>query len=387
MLATSHTQTITRVLRLRIKDKHAAWLRAQAREVNFVWNFANELSARVFERERRFIGAYELQKYTDGATKAGLGLHGHTVQEIGQEYCRRRKQFKKVKLRWRASGGARRSLGWVPFKTGALKYGHGQVRFIGRRLSLWDSYGLSRYELRAGNFSEDARGRWYLNVTVKVPVVARSEGRASVGIDLGLKDFAATSDGKVLEAQRFYRRYEAALGRAQRARKTKRVAALHAKVRNCRKDFLHKQSAALVRQYGAIFIGNVNASALAQTNMAKSVLDAGWSAFRTMLQYKCDSAGVWFEEVDERYSTQTCSCCEARTGPTGQTALGVREWICPVCQASHERDVNAAKNILRWGVAGIAQKFSIAAAKAEMNKASSEAGGGRTPLAEGISVL
>lgn len=61
---------------------------------------------RVFERERRFIGAYELQKYTDGATKAGPGLHGHTVQEIGQEYCRRRKQFKKVKLRWRVSGGA-----------------------------------------------------------------------------------------------------------------------------------------------------------------------------------------------------------------------------------------------------------------------------------------
>ncbi|WP_123957947.1 hypothetical protein [Cupriavidus necator] len=82
-------------MRLRIKDKHAAWLRAQqAQEVNFVWNYANELSAHVFERERRFIGAYELQKYTDGATKAGLGLHSHTVQEIGQEYCRRRKQFK-----------------------------------------------------------------------------------------------------------------------------------------------------------------------------------------------------------------------------------------------------------------------------------------------------
>lgn len=84
-------------------------------------------------------------------------------------------------------------------------------------------------------------------------------------------------------------------------RKKKRVAAPHAKIKKCRKDFLHKQSTAIVRKHGAIFIGNVNASELAQTNMAKSVLDAGWSAFRTMLHYKCDSAGVWFEEVDERF--------------------------------------------------------------------------------------
>ena len=108
-----------------------------------------------------------------------------------------------------------------------------------------------------------------------------------------------------------------------------------------------------------------------------------------MLQYKCDSAGVWFEEVDERYSTQSCSCCESRTGPTGQTALGIREWACPVCQASHERDINAAKNILRWGVARIAKTLSIAAENAEMNKAPSpdDARAGRGPLAEGISVL
>jgi hypothetical protein len=80
---------------------------------------------------------------------------------------------------------------------------------------------------------------------------------------------------------------------------------------------LHKLSTALVEQYGAIFIGNVNASALAKTRMAKSVLDAGWSLFRTMLQYKGDDAGVWFEEFDEAYSTQTCSCCKKRTGPKG----------------------------------------------------------------------
>jgi len=112
-----------------------------------VWNYANELSARVFERERRFIGAYELQKYTDSATKAGLGLHSHTVQEIGQEYCRRRKQFKKVKLRWRASGGAPQpGLGSVQNRSaevwarpGALQrplvVPVGQLRYVGIRLA------------------------------------------------------------------------------------------------------------------------------------------------------------------------------------------------------------------------------------------------------------
>jgi IS605 OrfB family transposase len=124
--------------------------------------------------------------------------------------------------------------------------------------------------------------------------------------------------------------------------------AIHAKIAARRKDFLHKQSTALVRMYGAIFVGNVNAQALTQTRAAKSVLDAGWSAFRTMLQYKCDDAGAWFDEVNEAYSTPTCSACRARSGPKGLEGLRIREWTC-ACGARHHRDVNAAKNILAAG--------------------------------------
>jgi putative transposase len=79
------------------------------------------------------------------------------------------------------------------------------------------------------------------------------------------------------------------------------------------------------------------------------VLDAGWGMFRTMLRYKCDDAGVWFEEVNEAYSTQTCSCCQSRTGPKGVAGLGIREWACEVCGAYHHRDINAAINILAVG--------------------------------------
>ena len=99
--------------------------------------------------------------------------------------------------------------------------------------------------------------------------------KQSIGIDLGLKDFAATSDGAVIEAKKFYRALKAKLATAQRASKKDQVKAIHAKIAHRRKDFHHKLGTRLVQGYGAIYVGNVNASALAKTNQAKSVLDAG----------------------------------------------------------------------------------------------------------------
>jgi putative transposase len=85
----------TRVLRLRLKDKHAKFLRAMASDVNMVWNYVNDLSYKVLQREHRFVSAYDLDKYTAGVTKEGLSLHSQTVQAISQEFVTRRKQFKK----------------------------------------------------------------------------------------------------------------------------------------------------------------------------------------------------------------------------------------------------------------------------------------------------
>ena len=120
----------------------------------------------------------------------------------------RRKQFKKTKLRWRVSNpkSSKYSLGWIPFKAAALRYRNGQVHFSGLGpLSLWDSYGLSNFELGPGSFSEDARGRWYLNVTVKVPLAPTVSSNRVAGIDLGLKTAATTSDGAQLEAKHYHR--------------------------------------------------------------------------------------------------------------------------------------------------------------------------------------
>jgi putative transposase len=119
---------------------------------------------------------------------------------------------------------------------------------------------------------------------------------------------------------------------------------IHAKIKNTRKDFLHKLSTTLADQNAIIAVGDVNSKQLAKTRMAKSVLDAGWSTFRSMLKYK--SAG--YVEVDEKFTTQTCSQCGALPPgrPKGIAGLGIRQWDCSECGANHNRDVNAARNIL-----------------------------------------
>ncbi|BAP41753.1 transposase [Pseudomonas sp. StFLB209] len=178
-----------------------------------------------------------------------------------------------------------------------------------------------------------------------------SPGQDAVGIDLGLKTTATCSDGDRLESGRFYRDLERALGTAQRAGKKARVRAIHAKIANRRKDCLHKFSNALVARCGVIVVGDVNSLKLAKTRMAKSVLDAGWGQLKTMLEYKCDHAGTVFKVVSERNTTQTCSSCKQLpdSRPRGIAGLGIREWTCCGGGATHDRDVNAAKNILALG--------------------------------------
>ncbi|CAE6872652.1 hypothetical protein [Paraburkholderia domus] len=204
-----------RVLRLRINDRHAAALRQRAWAVNQGWNFCNELSFRHWERKRECMSAYDMQPYTKGGGKE-LGLHSQTVQAVQEEHCTRRRQHRKVKRRWRKSGGARRSLGWIPLKKSAIRYRSGQVWLSGfdRPLGLWDSYGLHQYELGMGCISEDSRGRWYLKVTIRVKRSPASLATQSVGIDLGLKEFFATSDGHKEEAQKFHRKLEPAIAAA-----------------------------------------------------------------------------------------------------------------------------------------------------------------------------
>jgi IS605 OrfB family transposase len=354
---------VFRTIRAGIKDKHAALLERQAGESNFVRNFTQEMCSRHLERAGKFMSAFDVAAYTKGATNEGLSLNSQNVQAVSEEHARRRRQFMKRKLSWRSSKGTSRSLGWISFKASAIACFNGQVHYQRAPISLWDSYGLKDYKPGTGRFSEDSRGRWNMNVSVKVkkapkPVVF-DLNQSALGVELGLKDLVAGSNGFKVEAHRFYRDLEPKLAVAQRAGKRDRVKAIHAKVSNRRKDFLHKESSRIVASHAAVFVGNANASALAKTKMAKSVLDSGWSTLRTMLKYKCDDAGVWFKEVNESYSTQECSTCHRLTGPKGQAELGVRQWTCVHCLGSHDRDVNAGMNIRNRGLELLETEFCV----------------------------
>ena len=340
-----------KTLKLRIKDKNLKVLDQLASEVNFVWNYANDLGFKYLKRTGEFLSSYDIDKYTKGASKE-CGLHSQTIQAISAELVTRRKQFKKAKLKWRVSNkkSARRSLGWIPFKKVAIKYADGYVQYGKHQFKLWDSYGLSKYNVKTGSFVEDSRGRWYVCLVVDNATTIKSKGKTSIGIDLGLKDLATCSDGLKLKAPKIYREYEQKLDIAQRAKNKNRVRSVHAKIKNIRQNMLHQFTRKLVNDHAMIIVGNVNAKALAQTKLAKSVLDASWTTLRTMLKYKCENARVLFEEVNEAYTTQTCSCCGSRlSSPKGRAGLGIREWQCMECGTLHDRDINSALNILALG--------------------------------------
>jgi IS605 OrfB family transposase len=166
---------------------------------------------------------------------------------------------------------------------------------------------------------------------------------------LGLKDIATTSDGEKLQSGHFYRHIEQKIAAAQRRGHQRQAKRLHRRAARRRKDALHKFSTKIVNEYQNIVIGDVSSPRLARTRMAKSVLDAGWGILKTQLQYKGRQAGRCVSIVSERNTTRTCSSCKALTGPTGVDMLVVRTWVCSACGDTHDRDVNAARNILSAG--------------------------------------
>jgi putative transposase len=211
-------------------------------------------------------------------------------------------------------------------------------------------YGLSKYTIKTGCFTQDSRGRWYACLVVADYPKLKSVGTSSIGIDLGLKEVATCSDGYKIENKKFFYKHQEQLAKSQRANTKKKTRNIHAKIKNSRNDYLQKESTKLVQRHGFIVVGNLSAKALTKTKMAKSVYDSGFSMFKTMLRYKCQQAGVLYDEVSEKYTTQTCSCCGSRhSSPRGRAGLGIREWACQQCGTLHDRDINAALNILAVG--------------------------------------
>jgi transposase len=332
-------------LQYRVKDctSRTSLLR-MAWAVNRVWNYCNEVSMLAWRRNRHWLSYHDLRVLTKG-TSHDLGLSSQTIQSVCMEYAIRRRQFRKRRLSWRSR---KRSLGWIPFPNQALRMEGDAVRFGGRVFRLWLSRPVEG-TLKAGSFTQDARGRWYVNLQCEVADRGEPLGDAEIGIDLGLSQQIACSDGVVYSRANLMRQYEAQLAMAQRAGKKKRVKALHAKIGNARKDWTHKVTTAIARRAWFIAVGDVSSTKLAKTRFAKSTDDAGWGMCRQQLHYKASRLAGVCVLVSETFSSVTCSVCLQRTGPSGLGALGVRVWTCRACGISHHRDINSAHNHLRAG--------------------------------------
>ena len=337
--------------RYRIKDATSGThLLRMAWAVNTVWNFCNAVSRLAWRRHKHVLSACDLIHLCAGAGH-DLGLHTDTLSAISQEYTRRKRQCHTITLRWRSR---KRSLGWVPFKGRCVRLREGAITYTGRQLRFWQSRPVGG-TVKTGNFSQDAGGHWYVNLQCAVETPGVPLGAAEMGIDLGLTTQLACSDmAAPYSRARLTRTHEAALTRAQRAHKKPRVTAIYARIANARKDWAHKVPTAIVQRARLVVVGNVSSTTLSKTRMAPSVYDAGWGQLRTMLASKAMRLGVTYREVHASWSSVTCADCLARSGPRGLRALGVRVWTCAVCGCVHDRDHNAARNILRCGRATLA---------------------------------
>ena len=211
--------------------------------------------------------------------------------------------------------------------------------------------------------SKTPSGKYFVSVSTEEEYETSLEKTdKSVGLDLGLKDFLITSEGEIFKNNRYTRKYEYILSRAQKhlSRKKKgsrrfenqrlKVSRLHEKISNSRSDYLHKCSISLVRRYDTICIEDLNVKGMIRNhNLAKSISDVSWGSFITMLTYKADWNGKRVVKINRYFpSSQTCSVCGNVNKETKD--LSIRNWECPICHTHHNRDVNAAINILNLGL-------------------------------------
>lgn len=328
--------------RYRIKDSSCkGYLKSMAESVNFVWNYCNEANKDSWDKFGKYLSKYDLQTLTKGCSKE-LNLLAQTVNMVCHEYALKAKQNRKQTQKWRSS---KKNLGWIPYCYQGLKIEKDQFYFNGIYYRFWNSKPING-EVKSGCISEDSKGRWYINVTIKKELEPRKPTYKEVGLDLGLKTIVTLSDGVAISRENLTNKFAERLRKIQRAKKKRQFKTLHAKIKNKRIDWNKKTAKYLCDNYDFIAVGDVSSTKIIKNKMASKVYDASWHGLKSTLVTTAIRRGVEVHVVDEKWSTVTCSACGRKTGPSGLSALGVREWTCIDCKTSHNRDVNAAMNIL-----------------------------------------
>ena len=335
-----------------------------------VWNDALAFCQESYSKGEKYLGESELQKrFITGAKKtenrawlkkvSNIPLQ-QSIQDLGQAFSnffnsikgkRKRQKVKPPKFKKRSSNQSAR------FRVGGFKVHQHNVSLakIGELKIEWSR--LLPSAPSSVTVIKDCAEGYFLSFVVEINPVPLPNNGQSVGIDLGITDFATLSTGEKVKAPKPLKKRLKRLRKLQRnlCRKQKgsyrrevakkRVARLHAKIKDTRTDFLHKLSTKIIRENQTIVLEDLAASNMVKNRkLSRAISDLGWRSFRTMLEAKSSMYGRNFQVISRWQPTsQRCSCC-GEIG--GKKALNVREWSCLFCGAEHDRDINAAVNIL-----------------------------------------
>jgi putative transposase len=269
----------------------------------------------------------------------------------------------------------------------------GPLRFVWT----WPDVNVAALDPTSVTVAKDPAGRWFVTFHVEMPCSEPLPATGdSAGVDVGLTHFAALSTGEKISHPRNWEQYEQRLKLYQRrlarcqkgsrnhAKARARVARTYARVTDARRDFLHKASTSLIQRLDVIAIEDLNLRGMVMNrSLARAISCSGWAGFRFMLEYKAERCGRTVTVVDRWYpSSKTCSTCGHRLA---SLSLGTRHWTCPECGTLHDRDINAARNILAAGLAATACGGDVS--RAGTTRPQPPVKREPRPAREGISVL
>jgi putative transposase len=348
-------------------DEQAAQLARTFGCARYVYNRALEYRTTTWQREKKSIGYHDTaSKLTEWKKEPEIAFLSEVSSVVLQQSLRnldtaftnffeKRAQYPTFKSR-RARQSAR-------YATNAFTYREGRITLAKQFEPLdiaWSRSLPDDAKLLSLTISRDTSGRYFVSILVETDVKPLKKAKAEVGIDVGIKTLATTSDGEKIENPRPLLRREKRLKRLGRrlSRKVKgganrkkarlKVAKLHAKISDTRRDTLQKLTTKIIRENQAIFVEGLNVAGMIQNhNLAKHIVDAAFSEIFRELEYKAKWYGRTYLPLDRFFpSSKLCSSCGHLLD---ELPLSVREWDCPACGAHHDRDVNAAINIKRAG--------------------------------------